>query len=270
MSIPFQLFNQLFDEYRNLNPSVNKIHQLFENTGEEIINDHIAFRTLNFPEINIDKIAQPFIETGYKENGNYRFKEKKLTAKHYEIPNNPSAPKIFISQLMTNELSETAQRMINSLYSAIQTHLNKASNLLFEGNFWGTPDYHIYEQLLEESEYAAWFYVFGFRANHFTVNVNYLKNFDSLEAVNEFLKENNFKLNTSGGEIKGSPQQYLEQSSTLADIIPIRFSDKAHHIPACYYEFARRYTQSNGELFNGFIASSADKIFESTDYRAPK
>ena len=123
MSIPFQLFSQLFNEYRNLNPSVKKIHQLFENTGAEIINDHIAFRTLNFPKINIDKLALPFIENGYKEKGKYRFEEKKLTAKHYEIPNNLSAPKIFISQLMTNELSETSQRLINSFYSNLKSSI---------------------------------------------------------------------------------------------------------------------------------------------------
>jgi hypothetical protein len=31
-------------------------------------------------------------------------------------------------------------------------------------------------------------------------------------------------------------------------------------IPGCYYEFALRYNN-----FDGFIAGSADKIFESTD-----
>jgi hypothetical protein len=36
-------------------------------------------------------------------------------------------------------------------------------------------------------------------------------------------------------------------------------------VPACYYEFARRYPIANGELYQGFIAASADKIFESTN-----
>ena len=38
----------------------------------------------------------------------------------------------------------------------------------------------------------------------------------------------------------------------------------AHSIPCCYYEFAKRYTQADGKLFRGFVAQSADKIFEST------
>jgi hypothetical protein len=33
------------------------------------------------------------------------------------------------------------------------------------------------------------------------------------------LKENNWKMNGSGGEIKGTPEQLLEQSSTLADFV---------------------------------------------------
>ncbi|MCK5469078.1 MAG: DUF1338 family protein, partial [Cyclobacteriaceae bacterium] len=56
-----------------------------------------------------------------------------------------------------------------------------------------------------------------------------------------------------------------EQSSTIAYNKEISFSDGNYLIPACYYEFALRYPQSDGNLFRGFIAGSADKIFESTD-----
>jgi hypothetical protein len=44
-----------------------------------------------------------------------------------------------------------------------------------------------------------------------------------LDKVNEFLKENGYKMNASGGEIKGTPTQMLEQSSILADKISIEF-----------------------------------------------
>jgi hypothetical protein len=108
---------------------------------------------------------------------------------------------------------------------------------------------------------------FGFRANHFTVDVNALKTFDNLESLNSFLKANGIQLNTSGGEIKGSPRVFIEQSSTLSGEVTVQFADGAKTIPACYYEFARRYTLPNGKLFSGFVAKSADKIFESTDRR---
>jgi len=74
-------------------------------------------------------------------------------------------------------------------------------------------------------------------------------------------------MNTSGGEIKGTPEQLLRQSSTLADKVAISFKEGSYEIPACYYEFAQRYKDKSGKLYSGFIAKSADKIFESTDYR---
>ncbi|MCW9018038.1 MAG: DUF1338 family protein, partial [Kangiellaceae bacterium] len=60
----------------------------------------------------------------------------------------------------------------------------------------------------------------------------------------------------------------LEQSSTLANSIEVEFADKRVNLPSCFYEFAMRYPTAGGELFKGFIASSADKIFESTDTKA--
>ena len=103
-------------------------------------------------------------------------------------------------------------------------------------------------------------------ANHFTVNVNKLKQYDSLQKLNAFLIENGFLMNNSGGEIKGDPSQLLEQSSTKSGIIDIDFSEGTYSIPGCYYEFAKRYPDANGELYSGFIAKSADKIFESTNF----
>ena len=74
-------------------------------------------------------------------------------------------------------------------------------------------------------------------------------------------------MNESGGVIKGTSSDYLEQASTLANEVEVEFTDGARMIPSCYYEFAQRHSMPNGELFNGFIAKSADKIFESTDKR---
>ena len=104
-----------------------------------------------------------------------------------------------------------------------------------------------------------------FRPNHFTVSVNHLKNFKNITDVNDFIKSFGHKLNASGGEIKGTAAELLEQSSTLANAIPIDFSDGTYAIPACYYEFAKRYPDQSGKLYQGFIAKSADKIFESTN-----
>ena len=118
--------------------------------------------------------------------------------------------------------------------------------------------------LAKESEYGSWLYTQGFRPNHFTVSVNHLKNFNELEKLNEFLQKNNLEFNESGGIIKGSVEQGLRQSSIKASKILLNFEDGNHTVPGCYYEFAQRY-KINGELFEGFIEGSADKIFESTN-----
>ena len=108
---------------------------------------------------------------------------------------------------------------------------------------------------------AAW----GYRANHFTVNINRLSDFETIEQVNAALKAAGFVLNTVGGEVKGDPQVMLEQSSTMADKAEVPFSDGVRAIPSCFYEFALRYPQPDGVLYPGFVEASADKIFESTN-----
>ena len=97
-------------------------------------------------------------------------------------------------------------------------------------------------------------------------NVNKIRSTEFREKVNEFIKENNFLLNSSGGEIKGTKEGLLQQSSTMANHIDVKFSDGTYSIPGCYYEFAQRFPDESGKLYSGFIAQSADKIFESTNF----
>ena len=262
-----QLIEQLWKAYTDITPSAGKIHRLFEARGEKIVNDHIALRTFNDPRCNIDVLSQPFRKLGYEPAGEYDFDAKKLKAQHFHIPGNSTAPKVFISQLLVGEFSPALQQVVReALDSASQDRFNDAE-LVLQGRIWPSISHQTYEQLRTESEYAAWMYAYGFRVNHFTVFVNHLKSFDSLQEVNGFLEKSGFKLNESGGKIKGSPKQLLEQSSTLADLHTMDFADGTHRIPSCYYEFARRYPQQDGQLYGGFIAASADKIFESTDLR---
>lgn len=104
--------------------------------------------------------------------------------------------------------------------------------------------------------------------NHFTVSINALQKFTTIEAVNSLLKQHGFALNSVGGEIKGSPELKLQQSSTLADKVEFSFGDQQKAvIPSCFYEFALRHPLADGTLFDSFIEGNADKIFESTHAR---
>ncbi|MDO6718759.1 DUF1338 domain-containing protein [Psychrosphaera sp. 1_MG-2023] len=261
-----ELFDNLWQNYLTVTPSANKIHQLLGSTQQDdIVNDHIALRTFNLPKVGLDKLAAHFEAVGYKECGEYHFDAKCLYAKHFEH-SDPNQPKVFISELLVEKFSAPLQQVIKTLVDNIDASAVTADNFLYSGRHWEL-DSATYDMLLEESEYAAWTAAWGYRANHFTVNVNTLKDFDTLESVNDKLKAAGFPLNTTGGEIKGSAEVLLEQSATLADDATVEFTDGNKTIPSCFYEFALRYEMPNGKLYTGFVAASADKIFESTNAR---
>ena len=109
------VFNRLWKDYKDQNPSVGKIYDLFINEGEEVVNDHIAFRTLDFPEINIEVLAKPFTTSGYVPKGEYVFKDKHLLAWHFELPDDKGAPRVFISQLILKECSAFIQETFTDL-----------------------------------------------------------------------------------------------------------------------------------------------------------
>jgi hypothetical protein len=261
-----EIFNKLWSGYTTQNPEAKKIHDLFTSEGEIVENDHVAFRTFFDTRINVDVIARPFMEAGYEQKGYYIFEDKHLTAKHYEHKSIPGAPRVFISQLMTEYFSPQLQSIVKQCAERVPDEVVFSNDLIFSGNLWGPPSYETYEVLRKESEYAAWLYVYGFVTNHFTVSINSLKKFNNILKVNQFLKEKGFVLNSAGGEVKGTPAELLEQSSTKAGIFPVEFVEGTFEIPSCYYEFAYRYPDIDGKLYSGFIAKSADKIFESTDF----
>ncbi len=262
-----EYFHELWKHYITIAPTAQKIFDLFTLKGEKVVNDHIALRTCNDPRVSIDVLAKPFLELGYEQKEHYLFKEKKLQAFHYEHKDkSKNHPKVFISELIMHEMPDFIQKELTESIDCFMEKRNNHHDINLAGRTW--PATHaLYEKMYAVSEYAAWFYTYGFCVNHFTVLVNLLKNYPSIQSVNELLKENSYKLNSNGGEIKGTPLELLEQSSIMAEKVDVHFEDGIHQIPSCYYEFARRYPNAEtGELYQGFIAASADKIFESTNH----
>ena len=68
-----QLFNNIWQQYIEVTPSADKIHQLLGN-GIDVINDHVAYRTFNLEKVNLDKLASHLITLGYTECGQYDLK----------------------------------------------------------------------------------------------------------------------------------------------------------------------------------------------------
>jgi hypothetical protein len=258
-----ELFNDMWDLYARINPQVVKVKELFDSReGREVKNDHIALRTFNHPRINRHVIAKSFLDSGYTTVEDLKFEKKKLDATYFSHED-PTLTRVFISELKLEEFSPELQATINRLVDQIPNKAIEEFNFCNSGVPWGVIKQDTYEALKSESEYAAWVATFGFIVNHFTISINDCDTFDNLEKVNSFLKENGYRINDSGGEIKGSSEKGLEQSSIMAEDVDVHFNPVESDlvkIPGCYYEFALRHNN-----FDGFIAGSADKIFESTD-----
>jgi len=264
-------YEELWQQYIKISPQALAIHHLFENEGEALVNDHVAFRTFSNSNISIDHLEAQIFSLGYQYLESYHFDAKKLDARCYVHPNSPT--KIFISELLWPKLSASAQAIIRSFIQQIDVSTvigREVLNVprLNAGRIWGMPTYKNYLKLLEESEYAAWLSVWGLRANHFTISVNHLKKYSELSQVVGLLQGYGYVLNSVGGVIKGSKEQLLIQSSTMADKAFVLFPDQGEQqVSTCYYELAQRFKQKDGSLYQGFVPESADKIFESTNRR---
>lgn len=259
-----EFFKKSWKDYVEITPSAKRIVALLEKEGEVIINDHIALRTFSHSKVKMDLFSDYFISKGYLKKDHYFFPETKLNAFHFEHKEGPERPKIFISELDLGAFDSNFQTLILRLMEKVPSH--KTFEDLYElGNPWlGVLSFKDYEFLREKSEYAAWLAGMGIRANHFTISLNNFKKYNTIQKMNDFLKFHHFSLNTVGGEIKGTPGVFLEQSSLMADRMKTTFSDGEFEVSTCYYEFALRYKCEDGKYFQGFVANSAGNIFEST------
>jgi len=229
---------------------------------KDIANDHIAFRTLGVKHLGIASFEKIFLHFGYEKKGFYNFEEKKLNAYWYAPPAE-HFPRIFISELQVDDLSEQAQKIIYNYTDPItqdpidSLDLDNSTDVanFFYKPLWGLPSSEEYTTLLNETEYEG---------------------YNTVEDFNNFLEGIQIKLNTAGGKVKISGDGLLKQSSTVAKMIDATFSDnKTLKIAGSYVEFAERkllpeYSETKKEDIkrnyrrDGFETANADKIFEST------
>ena len=249
-----------------------------------IENDHIAFRTMGVPQLGIKSFEKIFLHYGYKKMDHYFFEGKKLDAWWYSPPRDTD-PRIFVSELRVDDLSEEAQKIIYSYTNEVKSDPvdsldldnGQAVDAFLHSPLWRTPSISDYQTLLKESEYAAWVIFNRYYLNHFTISVhNLLDGFNTVADFNTFLEINGIKLNTSGGKIKISPDGGLLQSATVAEMLDAEFAGgETLKISGSYVEFAERKILPEFENLprnlitrkhrrDGFEAANADKIFEST------
>ncbi len=261
---PNGFFEKLWQDYTQLTPQASTIYREFCERNGSVRNDHVAFRTFNLSPVRLEDLEPHLWSLGYRRHRHYSFEQKKLSAWGYQASNS-KLPLIFFSELLVEQLSQPCQKIIQRLVAQIDREAIRDSSVFWSGRLWPPISWQDYQTLNNESEYAAWLAALGFHANHFTIAVHHLAVDDTLEKAIEVVKSCEFPLNVSGGEIKGTPEDLLIQASTMADRVLMRFSGgDSHEVSSCYYEFAQRFQQDNGQYYPGFVAASADKIFEST------
>jgi uncharacterized protein (DUF2132 family) len=262
---PADFFASLWDHYTDVTPQAQRIQQLFQSYGENVLNDHVAFRTFNNSPVSLEKLEPQLEALGYVAYGAFTFENKHLKARCYKHKADADSPKVFLSELLVEELPAECQDIIAKFIAQIPGDAVQSPAIFWAGKLWDTPTEAEYLTLAEHSEYAAWLSTMGLQANHFTVSINHLQKFPTIEDVNTLLLSEGYALNQVGGLVKGTPDSFLEQSSTMADKVEYTFTDgQQKTIPSCFYEFARRHTMPNGVLFDSFIEGNADKIFDST------
>jgi hypothetical protein len=283
------ILNSLFSVYQENVSDVKKITRALIEKGvissqDEIVNDHIAFRTLGVRNLGIRSFEKIFLQHGYRKKDSYKFEAKKLDANWYAPPS-PAYPRIFISELKVDQLSSASRRIITKYTGAItedpvdKLDLNDgvSAGRFLQTPLWDTPTKKEYDTLLEESEYAAWVIYNRYYLNHYTISVHMLpEGYNTLAAFNDFLEHIGIRLNTAGGKIKISGDRLLLQSSSVSAMKKVRFScGNVAEIAGSYVEFAERKILAQyrdlplSEIKNhhrreGFETQNADKIFEST------
>jgi hypothetical protein len=287
------ILSGLMRRYQERVPDVARVielmtqHQLIQSVND-IENDHIAFRTMGVPQLGMKSLEKIFLHCGYERRDPYQFEAKKLDAFWYSPPQ-PHLPRIFLSELRVGDLSPESQTIIRQYTDEVKSDPvddldlddGLAVDQFLHSPLWRTPTWEDYQSLAKESEYAAWVIYNRYYLNHFTISVhNLAESHNTITKFNAFLESGGLKLNDSGGKAKTSADGLLIQSSTVAEMVDAEFDDGnggtvTHPIAGSYVEFAERRVLPNAESSDGekpgrqhrregFEASNADKIFEST------
>jgi hypothetical protein len=293
-----QLFDRLWDRYRQRVPYVRKYEELVQKSGGRFVNDHIAFRTFacQTPQVGIVSLSRLFEALGYKAAGIYYFDDKHLFAVHYQHAN-IDFPKLFISELQTWKLSAGSQsiilrdvashraplsqqtlgdlRHLPELDAGQRQYLLDLAVRWIEELPWDVPPKDDVAALDAESQYAAWVLVHGYNVNHFTslINSHGVERLSNIEKTIAELRGAGVPMKA---EIEGAAGSVLRQTATEAAVLDVSVRDGSRNSTLpwtyAYFELAERgfiTDAASGERrrFEGFLGAQATQLFEMTKRR---
>lgn len=289
------LLERLWNIYRSRVDYARRYAELVEARGGIVVNDHIAFRTLNTPTGSqppgIAAVERVFLRLGYQPAGEYAFPQTRLTARHYQHAD-PLAPKIFISQLEVDRLPAGAAEKIREAVMNAEDHLDgeamshldeplsdaQASTFadrlvsFFTTRPWPPPKVSAVREINAVSQYAAWTLLHANNVNHFTAYINErnVPDWPDIETTVAALVRAGIPMKPA---IEGTPGSKLRQTATQAVDVDCPAVDEAGQPTTlrwayAYYELAERgeVTDEHGRQarFQGFLGPQAAQLFEMT------
>jgi hypothetical protein len=287
------LWNTLWQDYYQRVEYARIYQQMIQETGHNIANDHIAFRSLDLninchaEEINLGipylaKIAEAL---GYEKAGEYKFSDRYLKACHYRHPEQDrfNLPKLFISELIVDALPATLAQQIKETVNTgnffhqpdlnqwLPTESSETMITQLKAIFsrpWQPPKRSLVEAVNAVSQYGAWVLLHGYAVNHFTgyINHHHTSIYSDIEKTAQALIARGIPMKN---EIEGSLATGLRQTATVAvtEMVEVwdDLSQELTQIPwtYAYYEIAER-NLIEGKLFEGFLNAQAKNLFAMT------
>ncbi|MBU7585046.1 MAG: DUF1338 domain-containing protein [Nostoc sp. TH1S01] len=293
------LWESLWQEYKARVNYAQIYQNMITAAGGTVANDHIAFRSLRLiidspqGEINlgINHLAQIAETLGYEVAGEYKFAATHLYARHYQHPQAAEfdLPKLFISELIVDELPENIAQLIYQTVSKIPDKIISSFTPVFpdENNLasitqqlkqifirpWQIPLRSVVEEVNKTTQYGAWVLLHGYAVNHFTGYINRQNTaaYPDIDTTADALANLGVPMKA---EIEGDVSSGLRQTATQAVTEMVTVLDDSSQteiqIPwtYAYYELAQRYLiedePGKPKLFDAFLGKNAQQLFEMT------
>ncbi|MEA5502441.1 DUF1338 domain-containing protein [Halotia wernerae UHCC 0503] len=293
--IALHLWDLLWQEYSARVSHARTYQKMITTAGGTVANDHIAFRSLRLlvdsPQgqvnLGIDYLGQIAEALGYIAVGEYFFNETHLYARHYRHPQQEQfdLPKLFISELIVDELPANIAQLIYQTVASIQLEIPHFSQA--EKNYqiiaqqlqkiftrpWQPPRRFVVQEVNQVSQYGAWVLLHGYAVNHFTGYINRQNT-----AVYPNIDTTACGLANLGvpmkAEIEGNVTCGLRQTATQAVTELVTVIDDINGVEIqipwtyAYYEIAQRYMvevePGRTKLFDAFLGNNAQQLFEMT------
>ncbi|BAY23628.1 hypothetical protein NIES2100_34200 [Calothrix sp. NIES-2100] len=297
--LAIHLYSLLWQEYSARVNYARTYQQMITAAGGIVANDHIALRSLRLSldspkgqvSLGMDYLEQLATALGYVAGGEYIFPETHLYARHYTHPQEAKfdLPKLFISELIVDELPDRIAQLIQKTVSSLQDELifSVTDALPEDGNVesiaqqlhkiftrpWLPPQRSVVEEVNQVTQYGAWVLLHGYAVNHFTgyVNRQNAAKYPDIEATVSGLVNLGVPMKA---EIEGNIAWGLRQTATQAvkEMVTVLDDNSGEEIQIpwtyAYYEIAQRYPveiePGKHILFDAFLGKNAQQLFEMT------